>query len=198
MTSPPLAPLLFGGTFDPFHNGHLQLAQVACRHHGLDRVRLLPSPAARAGTWHRIEMLMKLTREHPFLELDLSQILIDSQSTHETLTWMRENLHINEPVFVTGGDQFMRLHSWHRSAELLPAARWLVSARDEHQPGSDEWTSQCRRLTSLGTRFDVLNAPIQSVSSTHVRQLCAARQDITDLVPASVAGYVAAQSLYRD
>ncbi len=197
MTSPRPTLLLFGGTFDPFHNGHLQLAQAACQRYELDTVRLLPSPATPAATWHRIAMLLKLTHEHPFLELDLSQILIDSKSTHETLTWMRENLHISEPVFVTGGDQFMSLHRWHRSADLLPAARWLVSARDEHRPSGEAWMSQCRRLTSLGARLDVLDTPVQAVSSTHVRQRCAARQDIADLVPASVASYVAAQNLYR-
>jgi len=137
----------FGGSFDPPHIGHLRIAHAAAERLHLDRILLAPvalQPLKRegplpAGYADRLAMLRLLIEgdPRPCMEVsDLDAPRADGKPnyTYDTLLALREQLLPEDKLFVLlGADSFLSMHQWHRAAELLLLADWIVAAR----PGSN-------------------------------------------------------------
>ncbi len=128
---------LFGGTFDPVHNGHLRMALEAGEELALEQVRLLPChrPPHRetpnVDSDQRTHMLRLAVESCPLLKLDDRELRRDGPSyTLETLQSLRAELGPEVSlIWVMGSDSFLGLESWHRWRELLDYAHLLVVAR---------------------------------------------------------------------
>lgn len=201
-----------GGTFDPIHCGHLDVARVAREALGLGRVTLVParvpphrpqpaaSPADRAAMAH-------LAAVEPWLEV--STIELDGQGPSYTATTMDRlealGADLRSLVVITGADAFVGILSWHRVDALLDRVSFVVVSR----PGYPAPALR-RALPALAPRMVspeawpsgphpgivLVDAPTAPVSSTQVRAAIAAGQSLTGLVPAPVEAYIAAHGLY--
>lgn len=126
----------YGGTFDPIHQGHLQLALYVQQHCGLKTLQLLPChlPPHRAhpgvNSEHRAKMVELAIAPYPQLQLNPLELGKQSPSyTVETL----EALHRQHPddtlCFVIGMDSLCAFHSWHRYRDILNLCHLLVCQR---------------------------------------------------------------------
>jgi nicotinate-nucleotide adenylyltransferase len=187
---------LFGGTFDPVHDAHLALAHSALADLQLDEVRWVPTgqpwQKARHVTpaLHREAMLRLAIAGEPRFVLD--RIEIERPGPSYTLDTVKA-LQAQEPAtqwfLLIGQDQYAALHTWIDWRELLARVVLAVANRPgalrPPDPEVLHWPHRAVPLAML------------DISSTQVRQLVAARQDVTHLVPPQVARYIDQQGLYR-
>lgn len=220
------APLhvVFGGTFDPVHNGHLAVARAAADHFDA-QVHLLPAadpphrPAPAVSAAQRVAMLELALRDQPRLQLDTRELQRPGPSySVDTLAQLRAELGPEAPLaWLVGEDAFAGLSQWHRWQELPGLAHWIIAQRPDAQgrvrtrPEDIEanWPPQLRALASgrwVETprqlheapcgRLARLELPPRPESSSAVRQRIAHGLPWRDQVPAAVGGYIRQHGLY--
>jgi len=184
---------IFGGTFDPIHEGHLTLARAAADRFALGRVLFVPAahPPHKAGVTHapyadRIAMAELACRGEARFEVSrLEQDTARSYSI-DTIEKVRATLAPGDQLFfLIGADAFAEIQTWYRWRDVIERVRFLVVSR----PGHDYQAPP-------GARYDRIDDIEVPISSSAIRRDLAA-----DLHPAglieSVLAYAASHALYR-
>jgi nicotinate-nucleotide adenylyltransferase len=131
---------LFGGSFDPPHSGHIGIAMAAVERLLLDRVLMAPvgrqplkRDQAQSSYEDRMVMVQLACAGHPPLgasAVDAPRMDGRYNYTYDTLQHLRETLPPGDELFcLVGADSLQTLHHWHRAAEALMLAQWVVAAR---------------------------------------------------------------------
>ena len=183
---------LFGGAFDPPHNGHVALAAAAKRHFAPERLVVLV--AAHPGH--------KAVATPAGLRLELARaafpdddVRLDEHArTVDLLRDLPEGGDWDDPLFLIGADQLRDFPTWKEPDEVLRLARLGVATR----PGYPrvELEAVLARL-SQPERVEIFAIPPQHVASRDVRARAAAGEPLESLVPPAVAAVVEARGLYR-
>jgi len=207
--STPSAEVVFGGTFDPVHEGHLTITRALVCQLGV-LVRMLPAylpghrGACDASPEHRLAMLELATK-------DMSHVVIDrfeyeagrSVPTIEVLRHLREGHTPRTPIFfVLGEDALADLPNWVDSEHLLDLAHFLVVPRAglSGQAGGSVarypqlQTIEDNMMPSGGIyrlEFDAID-----VSATRVRAQLSNHEPVRDL-PFEVQAYISQHQLYE-
>ena len=211
---------ILGGTFDPVHNGHLELARELRAALPLSGVRFVPAGAPPhraapiASAADRLAMIELAIAGHPGLAMDAREIARPGPSyTVQTLEELRREDPARPLVLIVGADAFLGLPAWHRWHELFALAHLVVVAR----PGVDldparlpallpEWQRrrtgdpQALVATPAGA---ILTHPVTAhdISATALRALLACGPAGYDaargLLPAAVLAYIERNQLYR-
>jgi nicotinate-nucleotide adenylyltransferase len=204
---------IFGGSFDPVHNGHLALARACHEQAALDEVWFMPTavqPLKQRGPHatdaQRIEMLeLAISNEQsepgrPRPRSDAWRVCtleIDRGGFSYTVDTLRQ-LHIELPeaqlFFMIGADAIRDVPQWKEPSEIFRLATPLVV----HRAGKPEpdFTS-IAPLCTTRTQPQLIEMPSIDVSSTGIRSRAAAGEPIDDVVPVSVAEYISRHALYR-
>lgn len=133
--------VIYGGSFDPVHYGHIQTALAVQRTFAFERFVFLPcklhalKKQAHATDAERLDMLRLATRLYPNLGVDDREIRRAGWSyTYDTLQTYRHELGTAVPItLLIGWDVFLQLPLWHRWEELFDLANLLIIARP-HAP----------------------------------------------------------------
>lgn len=208
--SPPAAPPrigVFGGAFDPPHDAHLALARAAIDELGLARLHVVPTGDAwhktrplSAGV-HRLAMCRLAFAGLPGVVVDERELRRDGATyTIDTLTELQAEHPGAELFLQIGADQALVFHTWRRPADILALATVSIAVR-AGPAGADMRFDPGNPLPGL--RFDparvrLLALPAMPHSATEVRRRASAGLPIEHLVPASVAGYIAQNHLYKN
>jgi nicotinate-nucleotide adenylyltransferase len=131
---------LFGGSFDPPHLGHIGIATAAAKRVQLDRILMAPvgrQPLklgqAQSPYEDRLAMVRLATAGTPPIEPStIDAPLPDGRFnyTYDTLTRLRDALAPTDELFcLVGADSLRTLRRWHRAAEAMMLAEWIVAAR---------------------------------------------------------------------
>ena len=191
---------VFGGAFDPPHNGHVALARAALAQLRLDELRIFPTGQA----WHKARALSAGERRIDMARLafaDVPRVVVDPREVHrqgptytiDTLRALRQECPDARLLRIIGADQAEALHTWKDSAEIAKIAVLSIAARARPVPGAPP-----ADISHLPPSFyEPIDLPPISLSSTEVRSLAAAGQPIDHLVPAAVARYIAEHHLYQ-
>jgi nicotinate-nucleotide adenylyltransferase len=187
---------LFGGSFDPPHNAHVALATLALRELALDELRWIPA----GQPWQKSRALTPAAQREAMVRLAigdeprfvLERCEIQRAGPSYTLDTVRE-LQAAQPgaewFLIVGQDQYCGLHSWRDWRELLG----LVTLAVANRPGAvAEPHADVRAFAHRAVPL-----PMLDIASTDIRARVAAGQDISALVPASVARYIEAHRLYQ-
>ena len=215
-----IAPIgIFGGTFDPIHNGHLRLAQEALEQCDLAAVRFIPSgtPPHRspphASAQQRLDMVRLALQSNPAFMLDEREVHhTDPCYTVDTLTALRAELGAQQPLcLLLGGDAFLLLHTWHEWKHLFELAHIVVMQRAglplgnamSHADAALRTAYQARLAPSARVLHEsaagailVADMPALEISATDIRRRCAEKRNIHYLLPDTVADYLQSHYLY--
>ncbi len=184
---------IFGGSFNPIHNGHIQLARQLREAAGLDEVWLMVSPQnplkEQAGLLAddlRLQLARQALADEPFIEVSDYEFHLPRPSyTWNTLQALKDDFPDREFVLLIGGDNWERFPRWYRAEDILSNYQIIVYPRR----GSDI------DLTSLPPTVSVVEAELLDISSTDIRRRVRRGQQITGMVPDSIVQTV--EKLYR-
>lgn len=206
---------IFGGTFDPIHNGHLQTSLNIQSAFIFDTYFFLPckvptiKPAAFASNEQRIKMIELAIKANPHFKLDLREIERDSPSYMvETLQSFR-NQHSDASItLIIGYDAFISLPKWHQWEKLITLANILVINRNEfvqHQiPELMQQflrNYQCKEetvfLNNKAGAIYLFDAGYYEISSTMIREEIKNGNNVDCKIPKEVYQYIKNERLYQ-
>jgi nicotinate-nucleotide adenylyltransferase len=193
---------VFGGTFDPPHNGHLALAQAALQQLSLHRVLwvVTADPPHKQG-WplspilDRLDMVLAAIDNLP--QFEVSRVDVDRPGPHwaaDTVALLKQTQPGVEWVYLMGGDSLRDLPTWGRPRELLANAGLGVLLR----PGAEVDLAILEHdLPGISQKVAFVLAPRLAIASHDIRQRVAAGQPIDGLTPPKVAALIQVRGLYR-
>src|SRR5262245_318197 len=210
---------LVGGTFDPFHLGHLAVAHRARATLALDQVRIIPASIPRhrttqprASASHRFAMAALGIAGEPGLVVDDIELASGgpSYSAATLARYHARGFDASQLFFVIGADAFAEIATWRDYPHVLDLAHFVVISRPGRSVGTlrGDLPSPASRMrdvdpaaprdTAVSAEVSILliDAATPAISATHIRELAAARQPLTGLVPPLVADHIANHHLY--
>ena len=196
---------IFGGSFDPVHDGHVQVASSVGHMRGLKRVYLVPAgqpphkPDGCAASFEeRLAMLELALREHaddgpPLEAVDLEGRRPGPSYTVDTVEQLRRSHPGVQFELFVGADMLADLPRWERATDLVRQVQVVAFGRegtalDQARRGFLEAFE--REATYTG------EAPLAELSSTEVRRCLAAGEPTEGLLSPAVAAFIIEKGLY--
>jgi nicotinate-nucleotide adenylyltransferase len=194
---------ILGGTFDPIHLGHLQIACRALETFPLDRVFIIPCAAPPHKTdgqladgRHRLAMARAAVKgDRRFRVLDMEVRRGGISYSIDTLNELRGRYPHDQFFFIMGSDNFEHVGTWHRFREVVRQCEFLVIARPGFPLRMPPPSIPAGSLPDL--RYHVIESTPMDVSSTRIRRRLSNRESVERLVPAAVLGYIRRHHLYE-
>lgn len=215
MSKPLPLVLMYGGTFDPVHHGHLRTALELTQVLPVTKVHLIPCqlPPHRgqpgASPEQRLAMLQLAVAQEPLLLADNRELLRPGPSwSIDTLKSLRQDYGPEQPLaMVLGWDAFLGLPSWAHKEQLLEVAHLIVVARPgETQPASKELlellaqhelqAGQALNQQPCGRILRLALPSAMQLSASFIRRLLAEKRSVRYLLPDAVIDYLLNQQLY--
>ena len=197
---------IYGGTFNPVHNGHITAARAAVKALGLDKLLLLPAnvpphktlPEGSASPTQRLEMAeLAAGAVGKLAQADGIELQRTGKSyTSDSLRLLRQQYPEDELWLLMGSDMFLSLHRWHEPEVICALAH--IGAFHRMDGDADEGFAAQKQLLErqFGARVAIIdNEEIIPISSTQVREALA-RGEGEKLVPTAVWGYIRRCHLY--
>ena len=194
---------IFGGSFDPIHNEHVQLARFAINELGLDKLFIMPAyaPPHKKGKTlspdaDRLEMC-RLACAH-LEKAEVSDYEIAKQGvsyTYLTCKHFKEQYPSAELFWLVGTDMLRDFPTWKNPEEILSYATLAVCGRNEAEGWIEKEQAKFFRL--FGKKFVYLSYNGKDVSSTKIRVFAGAGMRLTEFVPANVEAYIQESGLYK-
>jgi nicotinate-nucleotide adenylyltransferase len=180
---------LLGGTFNPIHFGHIEIAKVALNLLKLNKLIFIPA----GNPWqkedfisfeHRLKMLKLATKSMENVEVsELEKDEVNPSYTYQTLQELHKIYPESEFIFLIGSDAIKSFGTWKEPNLIKTLARIYVVPR-QNDPIVD-W------------HFDRLQFSPTPISSSQIREKIKNGEGIQDLVPAEVIEYIKANQLYK-
>jgi nicotinate-nucleotide adenylyltransferase len=197
---------IFGGSFDPIHNGHLLLAECCREQLRLDAVWFVPAATPphkqnreMSAAERRIEMIELAIAGNPAFAANRYEIERGGVNyTVDTLSHFSEEDPRREMFFLLGADMLRDLPHWRNAARVcelaLPAA--------VRRPGAGELDFDCLRDVAAAERIDqmrrcVVEMPEIGISGQEIRQRVQSGESIRYQTPLAVEAYIQSHGLYR-
>lgn len=207
--------VIYGGSFDPVHNGHIHTALNIHGQFNCDRFIFLPCKlpilknTTTATAEQRVQMLHLALQEYPFFSIDLREIQRTTPSYMvDTLCSFRQEL--GDTISITlllGEDAFLQFDKWHEWQRIISLSHLMVMHRPDLQPGyssdlenlySSHKTSILEDLnTSASGKIYEINAGNYQISSTWVRSQLQQGKDVSGYAPKTVLTYIQEQNLFK-
>jgi len=215
---------LFGGTFNPIHNGHLQAALDIQHQLRLDHLFFIPSaqPPHKdkvnlVSAQERLEMVRLALKGHAPLEVSDIEIRRGGRSyTYDTIQYFKQSDPGRELYFLVGMDAFLEINTWKSAKQLFDEVAFVVMSRPPHAPTDPLLRAHLERFIGRHISNDyhfetgrnrfqhpfkppVILARVTPVdiSSSRIRAMLAGGEPIDRWVPPAVADFIARKGLYR-
>ena len=185
---------LYFGSFNPIHTGHLIIASHVINHTDLQQVWLIVSPqnpfkqeGGLLNEYHRLHLAQLAVEDDTRLRVSDIEFKMPRPSyTIDTLIYLQEKYPQHAFTIIMGGDSFQNLPKWKNAELLMRNYSFIVYNRlgftvnDTH-----------------GCRVSILDAPLLTISATHIRNNIQAGKSIRYLVPDKVRAYIEENNYYR-
>jgi nicotinate-nucleotide adenylyltransferase len=190
---------IMGGSFNPIHDRHMEIAACAKREHKLDRVIFLPAgnPPHKHEGLADAEYRFEMTRlaVSGMQGFSVSRMEIDREGvtyTVDTLTRLQKQMPGAELYYLIGEDTLFDLPNWRRPDKVFTLCRFLVCSRET---GELAQNPQVRELEERGAKFSFLSLPPDAESATAIREALA-RGETPGGVRPQVLEYIRIMGLY--
>ena len=190
---------IFGGTFDPVHEGHLRTVEVSASRFDLRRVIFVPARLSPLKSEtptdprHRVAMLALALAGRPDWSLSLCELDREAPSyTVETLRLLAGEHRGDELWLLMGTDTLAGFSRWREPSEILRLARVAAFYREPYVADRVEVPD----VPGLRDRLEVFDAGSVRISSTDLRRELGRGGHAAGRVPEPVAEYITKQGLY--
>lgn len=192
---------LFGGSFNPIHSGHINLAVSVMEKLMLDKVIFIPSGLAPhkssseyADSADRLEMCRLATEEYESFEVSDYEINKSGKSySVYTVEHFRKIFPDDELFLMVGSDMLLTFDTWFRYEDILKNA--VLAAVSRNGNDFDELYKMTEKLSDLG-RIVVINNDAITISSSKIRKMIKNNEDISCYLNGKVVKYIILKNLY--
>ena len=192
---------LYGGAFNPVHNGHLALAEHFKNALELERFIFIPthvpphkSVDGLVSGEHRINMLSLALSGLDYCSVSDIEFRREGKNyTYDTVCELKKIYPDDEFFLIVGADQYFDFQKWYRADELLRQVTVCSAARENNQ---------YRQMLEYKSKHDnmqntvVCNFDVTEISSSKIRNMISTGQSVTEFVPDSVLRYIKENNLY--
>ncbi len=194
---------LFGGTFDPIHNGHLAVAKEAAGRFHLDQILFIPSgqpphknhgpQATYEDRFRMVELACRCDRRFEASRLEDPAVLGDGKTySIDTIEKARQNADSEDSLyFLIGRDAFDELSIWHRLEDVVRQIEFIVATRPNAEPPVEP------EGAAVFARYHQLDGIEIPTSATQLRAQMARGENIDVSLPPEVGDYIRHHRLYR-
>ena len=200
---------IFGGTFNPIHNTHVEMAKATLKEGGLDEVWVMPAkvPPHKLGMKivadsYRFEMVkLALAREKNLLSSDYELVRDRVSYTSDTLISLKKDFPDDEFTLIIGGDSVLYLEDWHEPQIIFDNADILYISRIGSESGKClSHIDNVLKKKFENVRMKEIRFSATSVSSTEIRKLIS--EGIKDAsllgIDEKVMDYILSNNLYKE
>ena len=206
--------VIFGGTFNPVHNGHLLPLVEVQQAFGLTSIGFMPNRVSpfkqsqsqhmttHARDTHRLNMLSLALAPYPDFYVEPYEIQCDRVSfTAMTIAqWLSDDPHMHI-VFIMGADSYDHFHRWHQWEYVLANTSIIVLPRDRAVQINSNLATPFSPFGPGDTlqqgRIYLANTPLLPISSTAIRDAIQNSVDIAEFIPQAVLNYIQEHHLYH-
>ncbi|MGN0629662.1 MAG: nicotinate (nicotinamide) nucleotide adenylyltransferase [Oscillospiraceae bacterium] len=193
---------IYGGSFDPVHNGHINAAETYMEELGLDKIIIVPAycPPHKKGlaltpSEHRLNMCRLAFESLPGFEVsDIEIQRADEGYMADTVAQLRELYPEDELILLMGEDMLLTFRQWHDWQRIIDVAAIAAAARNWDSTSAME--AESAALRSYGAEVRIVPIDVKEISSTMVREAVRRADDISSMVPENVAEYIWSHYLY--
>ena len=187
---------LFGGSFNPIHNGHVRLAKSLLQEAALDEVWFLVSPQnpfkqnqQLLDDDKRLQLVRLALKEEPqLMASDFEFHLPKPSYTWNTLQALEQEYPERKFTLLIGGDNWEAFDKWYRYEDILKRYTIIVYPREGSKvPG----------VKFQGSEIQIVETPLINISSTQIRQRLQEGKSVRGLVNTEVAMVIDQEHLYR-
>lgn len=187
---------IFGGTFNPVHNGHLRIAEVVLEKTNVDRILFIPNAHSPHKPYediisfeHRWNMVnLAVEGSSRFYTSDIERRLGGISYTVHTIEALKKENPKAELFLIIGSDSLVGLPGWKEPGKLALQVQFIVFPRAQ----ADASLADRRFLE----RSILLETPLVPVSSSDIRSRIAQNKSIEGMVPEKVGQYIKENNLY--
>lgn len=202
---------IFGGTFDPIHNGHLQMVSFVLKSCALKQILFIPSarPPHRgnlgANAKQRLDMAALAIAEFPQFVLDDRELNRDKPSyTFDTVESLQMEYPHRNFCLILGIDAMLHLDTWYRWDELVDSLHFVVMNRpgfNTPDPLPSWWQDRFVHSVEELKKSDagkILTIQVEpnTVSATEIRYGISENIDVSTMMTGSVWNYINEHNLY--
>jgi len=193
---------IYGGSFDPVHNGHMNAAETYMKELLLDKIIIVPAycPPHKKGfaltpSEHRLNMCRLAFGKIPGFEIsDVEIQRADEGYMSDTVEYFK-GLYPDDKLFLLmGEDMLLSFRQWHDWEKIIDNAA-LVSAQRSWESGP-AMEAEAAILRGYGAEVKIVPIDVNTISSTSVREAVRRADDISSMVPEGVAEYIWNHYLY--
>lgn len=196
---------ILGGTFNPIHNGHIQLAKKALEEFSLEYVLFVPtglpphkSSKDLAPKRHRLKMVSDAIRPYKKFKLSKAEINRSGYSyAVDTFNRLKKRMGAKTRLYyIMGLDSINSILSWKKPLELFKMCEFIVATR----PGSKIKTfKRLIKFPPLALNKDKISVIElkMDVSATDIRSKIKSGKPVSGAIPPEVERYIAKNSLYK-
>lgn len=183
---------ILGGTFDPPHFAHKEIALRATTQFGLSKVIFIPTgnpwqKSPQTSSYHRYEMTSLLIEDID--EFELSDIEINSnKKTYTVETLQKLNFNPSETYFILGADAALGIKSWKTFNQLKYLCNFIIAPRS----GVDILELQ----KNFPFDFNEISGSELDISSVNIRNMILNKEDINQFIPRNIQNYIESNNLY--
>ncbi len=199
--------ILFGGSFDPVHLGHIEILRYVHEHIGADKSILIParrSPlkpnAPKASNEQRFEMLrLAINGRSGFEVSDIEFNLPEPSYSFHTISHFRELYGSDTTLYwLAGADVVRDLHRWYKIEEILRTCEIILACRGGYSKPCETSLHNDSSLSEFAKqKIAFLETPLIEISSTEIRNMASRKFPIGGLLHHSVAQYIRANKIYQ-
>jgi nicotinate-nucleotide adenylyltransferase len=208
---------LYGGTFDPVHTGHLEIARRVSELFEIEKLLFIPAQMAphkigRPVTEpiHRYAMLALATQNDPKLSISTFELdAPDRRYTVDTIDHFQRSLGDEcKLFFIMGADSWSEITTWREWERLLTMTNHIVVTRPGYEPASTHVGAISERIVDLRSVKGALDQKgifftdvvFNDVSATNIRRLASEGRidELERLVPGPVLEYITKYGIYRE
>ena len=197
--------ILFGGSFDPIHSGHLRVAHHALQELDADELIFVPAHRSPHKTdfptpgHHRFAMIEKAIEDFDGFSVSGCELLRPEPSyTLDTIRFFRNQFGPDAILhWLTGADQLADLRKWYCVSDLLKECRISVMVRAGYpSPDFRSFEGPFPPACMKQLESDIVQTPRIDLSSTEIRRQLSAGSVPPDVLPTGVLEYIMQHHLY--
>ena len=195
---------IMGGTFNPIHNGHLELAEAAYQYCDLDEVWFMPSGISYlkeqgdiVSGKHRLEMTKLAVQNIEHFKCSDMELRREGYTyTIDTLRLLHEKYPKDEFYFIMGADSLFGLSKWKEPEKITKLCTLVTVIRDDVDSQELLTQKDCVEET-LGAKVIVVPFRRVDISSSTIRNKLLHGESVKNMLPETVLEYMDANGLYK-